>query len=53
MDSNKEAVIKDKDMGSPCGSKVITNNQKIKLEPTEGTQVITDGPVSPSQEEPD
>ena len=52
MDSNTEGIVKDKDMGSHYGSKVIINDQKIKLEPTKGTQVITNGPVPPLHEDP-
>ena len=51
MDSNTEDIVKDKDMGSPYGSKVIINNQKIKLEPTKVMQVITNGPVPPPRED--
>ena len=54
MDSNMEGFTKDKDMGSSYSSKVITNDQnRIKLEPTKGMQVITNRPVTSLQEESD
>ena len=53
MDSNAEGITKDKDMESRYGSKTIIDNQKIKQEPAKGSQVITNGPVSPPCKDPD
>lgn len=53
MDSNAEGITKDKDMESRYGSKTIIDDQRIKQEPAEGLQVITDGPVSPPCKDPD
>ena len=53
MDSNAEGIKKDKDLGSRHGGKTIIDNQKIKLEPTEGSKIITNGPVSPMRKDPD
>ena len=53
MDSNAEGIKKDKDKGSQYGSKTIIDDQKIKQEPAEGSQIITDSPVSPMCKDPD
>ena len=54
MDNSKEGVATDKDMGPSYGSKIINDDQnRIKLEPTNGGQIITDGPVSSSHDESD
>ena len=54
MDNSKEGVAMDEDMGPSYISKIISDNQnRIKVEPTNRGQIITNGPVSPLHDESD
>ena len=54
MDNSKEGVVTDKDMGPSYNSKIISDDpNQIKVEPTNGGQIITNGPVSPLHDESD